>query len=106
MPDTLIVIRAGATDYESLGRIRGVVDIPLCAAGIVEAEAAAAALADKPCSAVYAAGELAALGTARIVGRALGIKPRPVPTLHNLDQGLWQGLLVEDIRRRQPRLYR
>jgi len=106
MPDTLIVIRAGATDYERQGRIRGAVDIPLCAAGITEAEEAAAALSRLPVSALCASEELGAMETARIIGRTLGLKPRSLPNLRNLDQGLWQGLLVEEIRRRQPRLYR
>ena len=106
MPDSLIVIRAGATDFELQGRIRGAVDIPLCAAGVAEAEHAARLLTGSPAIAIYTAEERCAVETGNIVGEALGLKPRAVPQLHNLDQGLWQGLLVEDIRRKQPRLYR
>jgi broad specificity phosphatase PhoE len=105
-PDSLIVIRAGATDYELQGRIRGAVDIPLCPAGVAEAEHAAALLTGSPITAIYTSEELCAVETGRIVGRALGLKPRVVSNLQNLDQGLWQGLLVEEIRRKQPRLYR
>lgn len=106
MPDSLIVIRAGATDYEWQGRIRGAVDLPLCPSGIAEAEHAATLLAGSPAVALYTSAERCAIETGRIVGRTLGLKPRAVPRLHNLDQGLWQGLLVDDIRRKQPRLYR
>jgi broad specificity phosphatase PhoE len=106
MPDSLIVIRAGATDYELQGRIRGAVDIPLCAAGVAEAEHAATLLTGSPAIAVYTSEECCAVETGRIIGGSMGLKPRTVPQLHNLDQGLWQGLLVEDIRRKQPRLYR
>jgi broad specificity phosphatase PhoE len=106
MPDSLIVIRAGATDFELQGRIRGAVDIPLCPLGIAEAEQAASLLAGIPVVALYTAEERCALETARIVGRAAGLKPRSVAHLHNLDQGLWQGMLVEEIRRKQPRLAR
>jgi phosphoserine phosphatase len=105
-PDSLIVIRAGATDYEQQGRIRGAVDIPLCAAGIAEAERAVALLTGQPVVALYTAKEVCAVETGRIIGRALGLKPRGVSDLQNLDQGLWQGMLVEEIRRKQPRLYR
>ena len=38
MAETLVVIRAGATDYEMQGRIRGTLDVPLCEQGIEEAE--------------------------------------------------------------------
>jgi broad specificity phosphatase PhoE len=106
MPDSLIVIRSGATDYELQGRIRGAVDIPLAAAGIVEAEQAAAGLAAMPLEALYSSPATCAAETARIIGLALSLRPRFVTNLHNLDQGLWQGLLVDDLRRKQPRVYR
>ncbi len=106
MPDSLIVIRSGATDYELQGRIRGGVDIPLCPAGVAEAEQAAILLTGSPATALYTSEELCAVETGRIVGRAMGLKPRGVSRLQNLDQGLWQGMLVEEIRRKQPRLYR
>ena len=106
MPDSLIVIRSGATDYELQGRIRGAVDLPLCPVGVAEAEHAATLLTGSPTIALYTSEERCAVETARIVGRAMGLKPRAVAQLHNLDQGLWQGLLVEEIRRKQPRLYR
>ena len=106
MPDSLIVIRSGATDFELQGRIRGAVDIPLCSAGVAEAEHAATLMAGAPAIALYTSDEICAAETGRIVGRAIGLKPRVVSHLHNLDQGLWQGMLVEEIRRKQPRLYR
>jgi len=106
MPDSLIVIRAGATDFELQGRIRGAVDIPLCPAGVAEAEHAATLLTGSPAVAIYTAEERCSVETGHIVGGVVGLKPRAMPQLHNLDQGLWQGLLVEDIRRKQPRLYR
>ena len=106
MPDSLIVIRSGATDYECQGRIRGGVDLPLCPVGVAEAERTAALLTGSSAIALYTSEDLCAVETGRIVGRAMGLKPRSVPRLQNLDQGLWQGLLVEEIRRKQPRLYR
>jgi broad specificity phosphatase PhoE len=105
-PDSLVLIRAGATDYEVQGRIRGSLDVPLCAAGLTQAAEAAALLAEAPPSALYTAETLCAVETGRIIGQRTGLKPRVIPGLHNLDQGLWQGMLVEEIRRRQPRLYR
>ena len=110
MADFLVVIRSGATDYDLQGRIRGTLDIPLCEEGAAAAERdaadLAAASAARPISALYAAPTVCAAETARIVGRALGLRPRTAAGLGNLDQGLWQGMLVDDIRRKQPRLYR
>jgi probable phosphoglycerate mutase len=106
MAEHLLLIRSGATDYDLDGRIRGTLDIPLSTEGIAEAEAAAESLLVDPPEAVYVAASPCALETGRIVCRGLGLRSRPLADLGNLDLGLWQGLLVEEIRRRQPRLAR
>jgi broad specificity phosphatase PhoE len=106
MPDSLIVIRSGATDYEVQGRIRGAVDIPLAAAGVAEVERTIPLLAAAAPAALYCSRASCAADTARLIGDAIGLRARAVSELGNLDQGLWQGLLVEDIRRKQPRVAR
>jgi broad specificity phosphatase PhoE len=106
MADSLVVIRAGSTDFDLQGRIRGTLDLPLCAAGLAEAKAAAAALAGTPPAAIYSAPDACSVDTARHVARACGLRARRLDDLVNLDQGLWQGMLVDDIRLKQPRLYR
>ncbi|MFM8497750.1 MAG: histidine phosphatase family protein [Planctomycetia bacterium] len=106
MADTLVVIRAGSTDFDLHGRIRGTLDIPLCAEGLAEAKAAATALTTAPPAAIYAATDACSLETARHVARACGVRARRLDDLANLDQGLWQGMLVDEIRLKQPRLYR
>ena len=62
MADFLVVIRSGATDYDRQGRIRGTLDIPLCAEGIAEAERVAAEIAaasgkQPPIAAIYTSGK-------------------------------------------------
>lgn len=106
MPDHLIVIRSGATDYELQGRIRGTLDIPLSDAGRVDAARAAALASAAAPDVIYTAGTACALETGRLVAAACGLRPQRLANLHNLDQGLWQGMLVDDIRRKQPRLHR
>ncbi|MCE9630828.1 MAG: histidine phosphatase family protein [Planctomycetia bacterium] len=106
MPDHLIVIRSAATDYDLQERIRGTLDLPLAAEGISAAMRAGERLAADPPQALYASTDECAAETARLVGLACGIKPRQVANLGNLDLGLWQGKLVDEIREKQPRLYR
>lgn len=106
MPDHLLVIRSGATDYDRLGRIRGTLDVPLSDAGHAEAVAAATGLASAAPDAIYVADDPCAIETADVIARALGLRQRLLSALHNLDLGLWQGMLVDDIRRKQPRLAR
>ena len=48
MPDHLIVIRAGATDYDLQERIRGTLDMPLSMEGVAAATRAGERLAADP----------------------------------------------------------
>jgi broad specificity phosphatase PhoE len=106
MADSLVVVRSGPTAYDLQGRIRGTLDIPLCAEGLAAAKAAAAAVAATPPVAVYTAPDGCSLETGRHVARACGLRVRRLADLANLDQGLWQGMLVDELRVKQPRLYR
>jgi len=106
MADLLVVIRTGPTDYDLQGRIRGNLDIPLAPAGVAAAGASGRDLAAVPPSALYTSPTRCAVETADLIGATLGLVPRRVPLLVGLDLGLWQGMLVSEIRRRQPRLSR
>lgn len=106
MPDHLIVIRAGATDYDLQERIRGTLDMPLSAAGAAAAARAGEQLATAPPAAIYASADETAEETARIIAAACGVRPKQPPNLGNVDMGLWQGRLVDEIRDTQPRLHR
>ena len=100
------MIRAGATDYDLQERIRGTLDMPLSMEGVAAATRAGERLAADPPTAIYASADETAEETARIIGSACGIKPKHLPNLGNVDMGLWQGRLVEEIRDTQPRLNR
>jgi len=106
VPDHLIVIRAGATDYDLQGRIRGTLDMPLSTGGAAAAKRAGERLVADPPTAIYASADETAEETARIIGSACGMKPKHLSNLGNVDMGLWQGRLVEEIRDTQPRLHR
>ena len=106
MPDHLIVIRSGVTDYDLQGRIRGTLDLPLSPEGVAAATKAGERLAADPPAAIYTSEAECAVETGRLIAAACGLKPRPLANLDNLDLGLWQGKLVDDIREKQPRLHR
>jgi broad specificity phosphatase PhoE len=106
VPDHLIVIRAGATDYDLQERIRGTLDMPLSMEGVAAATRAGQRLAADPPAAIYASADETAEETARIIGSACRMKPKHLPNLGNVDMGLWQGRLVEEIHDTQPRLHR
>jgi probable phosphoglycerate mutase len=106
MADLLVVIRSGTTDYDLQGRIRGNLNIPLAPAGIAAAEAAARHVSAALPVALYTSPTRCSVETADLIGAATSLVPRRVPSLAGLDLGLWQGMLVSEIRRRQPRLAR
>src|SRR3954454_9847576 len=106
----VVLIRPGATVYDEQNRVQGVLDIPLSERGRAEVAELAEKLAEP-----LAGGELAALycgpgestvRTAEVVGKALGLRPKRIDELRNLDQGLWQGLQIDEIKRRNMRLFR
>lgn len=106
----VVLIRSGATVYDEQNRVQGVLDIPLSERGRAEVALLAEKLAEP-----YNGCELAALycgptenvcRTAEVVGKALGLRPKKIDDLRNLDQGLWQGLQLDEIRRRNNRVFR
>lgn len=102
----IVLVRPGATEYDQQGRIQGTLDIPLCEDGRKQVEEAVAQMADLNAVALYAAPCEAARQTAALVGEKLGLKAKTLDKLRNLDHGLWQGMLVEEVKTKQPKVYR
>lgn len=105
---TILLIASGETEYDSQGRIQGTLDVPLSAEGQRQVQAAARQLLDQPVAieALYAGPCRSAQETADILGQRLELKPKTLEKLHNLDQGLWQGLLFDEVKAKQPKVYR
>ncbi|MCE5269490.1 MAG: histidine phosphatase family protein [Planctomycetaceae bacterium] len=102
----IVLIRPGSTDYDVQGRIQGSLDIPLNERGIAEAAAMAEQLRGLGLEVIYAPAAQPPLQTADVISQALGIKRKKIERLQNLHQGLWEGMLIEDVRRKQPKVYR
>lgn len=56
--------------------------------------------------AVYAGPERATQQTAELVAVSLQKKVKTKKHLHNLNLGLWQGMLIQDVKNKQPRIYK
>lgn len=107
---TLILVRPGATEFDQQGRIQGTLDIPLCQDGRRQCATTLSELhgidpAINPV-AIYASPCQSAQETAGLLAHELGLKVKVIDKLHNLDHGLWQGMLVEEVRLKQPKVYR
>jgi probable phosphoglycerate mutase len=64
------------------------------------------ALRSQPIEAIYTSPSQSAQQTAEALGEALDMKVKSLDTLQNLDHGLWQGMLVKDVKTKQPKVYR
>jgi len=94
------------TDYDEQSRIQGTLDIPLNDAGRKEAMQAAEAIRPYLPKALYCSPGSSADQTAELVGKVLDLKPKTLDQLQNVNLGLWQGLVVDEIRRKQPKVYK
>ena len=106
----VILIRPGATLYDEQNRVQGVLDIPLSERGhgqvVRMAREIAESLGDSSLAGLYSGPGENAIRTAEIVGKVVGIRPKRINEFRNLDQGLWQGLQIDEIKRRNTRLFR
>jgi len=102
----VLLIRPGATEYDQQGRVQGTLDVPLCEDGRQEVEKMVEELRGQPVAALYMSPCQSAEETAEALGAALNLKAKTIDKLQNVDQGLWQGLLVDEVKAKQPRVYR
>jgi len=103
----ILLIRTGNTEYECQGRIQGTLDVPLSEEGQRQIESLIEPLRELPIDVLYYAPCRATQQSAEILTQQLSIvKAKKLDALHNLDHGLWQGMLLEDVKVKQPKVYR
>jgi len=103
---TLYVIETGPTVWDQQQRLESAAGAPLAPEAVEYLQAAAIELSTQAIKAVYAASGEAERQAATLLADALAIKTRSRKDLRELDFGMWQGLTVDDIRRRQPKVYK
>ncbi len=102
----IALIRPGLTDYDRQGRIQGQLNVPLTEEGQQQVAKIADSLADRSIDTIYYAPCESAESTAKQLAEVWGSRLKSVEKLANINQGLWQGMLLEDVRRKQPKVYR
>ncbi|MEX0676659.1 MAG: histidine phosphatase family protein [Pirellulales bacterium] len=102
----IVLIRPGATDYDDQGRILGTLDIPLSEQGTRDVERIIREVRPLNISAIYCGPCESTSQTATAIAEALDVKLKKIDNLRNIDHGLWQGMLIEDVKRKQPKVYR
>lgn len=102
----IVLIWPGVTEYDRQGRVQGTLDIPLSDEGRQQVKTAVKQLKSEGIKLLYASPCEAATQTAQSIAKALDLKLKVVDKLQNLDHGLWQGMLIDEVKAKQPKVYR
>jgi broad specificity phosphatase PhoE len=100
------LIRHGQTDWNLEGRYQGQSDAPLNEAGREEARVLAHKLKGQAFDAIYSSDLQRARETAEIIAAALQLPVKTDSRLREINQGKWEGQLVEVIKARYANLWR
>lgn len=106
---TIVLIRAGRTDYDEQSRLLGTLEMPMNAQGIEDVQEIIRQLQQKEIKlqAVFASPTDPACSTARAIAESQpSAKVKELDDLRNVNQGLWQGLPEADVRKRHPKVFR
>ncbi len=110
----IVLVRPGSTAFDDEGRIKGCLDFPLSEFGEKQARGVASEIAthlrhltgQPSLAAIYSGPCQSAQATAAIIADACPAKVRVVDCMLNVDHGLWQGKLIDEVKRLQPKVYR
>lgn len=101
----VILVRHGQTDWNKSGRIQGGLDIPLNEAGRIEAVKLARQLSKTHIDAIYSSKLSRSWETAAEIAKHHNLHVGNLAELNELNQGLWQGLLIDEIKKRYKKQY-
>ena len=101
----IYLVRHGQTDGSREGRYCGAIDIPLNATGRAMAEALASHYGGEPWAAIYSSPLQRARQTAEPLCKRTGLVLEVEPGLREIEYGAWEGLLPEEARASDPKLY-
>jgi phosphoserine phosphatase len=102
----VIVIRPGASDFVDQGRIQGTLDMPLSEHGKAEVARLTKELAGRDIETIYCSTCQPTQATATAIAEGLDVRLKELRGLQNLNHGLWQGMCIDEVKRRQPTVYR
>lgn len=102
----IVLVRPGTTDLDEQGRIKGTLDMPLNDNGTEQVSRTIGELAGQSMDAVYCSPGQACEQTAAALARPRELKVKRLEALKNLDRGLWHGKLIQEVKQRQPKVYR
>jgi broad specificity phosphatase PhoE len=100
----VILVRPGYTEFDEQHRIQGLLDLPLSERGKRHVEDLVEQLRHVEADVILTDPGEPARTTAEAIGESLDVPVKEVAELRNLDLGLWQGLQLDEVRRKYPKL--
>ena len=101
----LCLVRHGQTDWNLEGRYQGQSDVPLNQKGLEQARSLAERLKGETFYAIFSSDLTRARQTAEPIANLLGLPIQLEPGLREINQGQWEGVLVEDIKARYAEIW-
>jgi broad specificity phosphatase PhoE len=101
----VLLVRHGATEWNTNKRAQGMADIELNDEGRLQALDTAQQLGDLDIKAIYSSDLKRAVDTARAIADVKGLEVHLDPDFREIDQGEWTGLEVAEIKERWPELW-
>lgn len=102
----LYIVQPGHTDWSLQKRVESAVGVPLCEAGASTMSQLAEEFAGRSIDMVFAGPNEAARQSGKMLAEALGVRCSVEDDLRELDFGLWQGLTLEEVKKRHGRVYK
>lgn len=102
----LYIIRPGETNFDTESRVQGALNLPLTERGRTQVDQTIERLKNSSVEVIYTSPNEPALSTARAIAEGLDVPCKVLDDLVSFDLGLWQGLSLDEIRRKQPRVFR
>lgn len=103
-PYKVILVRHGETAWNQAGRFTGQSDPELIANGILQAQAVAEFLLREKIDLLYSSDLVRALQTSHTIAQVLNVPVTIVPSLREINFGLWEGLTFSEIENQYPLL--
>lgn len=105
MKTTLLLIRHGETEWNTLGKFQGCIDIALSEEGIKQAKLLKERL-NGDFDYIYASPLSRALETAKILAINTNKEVEIAPEIREINFGEWEGLTVNEIKEKYPEIFK
>lgn len=102
----ILLIRPGCTEFDEQQRIQGTLDLPLSARGQEQLARLLKDLEQTPIDVLFTSPCEPARSTAAAIGAARGLPVKEIEALYNVNHGLWQGLKMDEVRRKHPKVFK